>query len=82
MKQLARALFVSYLLPLRSSTATVVTPVELFCRFIESRSANLAAALSEVVGRPVESVEVKHVVLPAELVEGSSRPHKTATGLV
>ncbi|MBP7559235.1 MAG: replication protein [Armatimonadetes bacterium] len=71
--QFSPALFASYLLPLRGTAATIVTPVDIFCRFIESRSVQIALVLSETLGRPVETVEVKHTELPAKAMEGMPR---------
>jgi hypothetical protein len=71
--QFSPALFASYLLPIRGSAATVVTPVDIFCRFIESRTDHIAVVLSEILGRPVETIQVKHAELLADVVQNTSR---------
>lgn len=55
------ALFSAYLLPLENGVATVVTPVQFFCEVIPKHAEAIRAALEEVTGETIESIEVRHI---------------------
>jgi hypothetical protein len=62
-KGMSSALLTAYLLPISDATATIVMPVEYFCRVIERDAELIRGALEEVSGRVIKIIEAKHVAL-------------------
>ena len=61
--QMGPALLSAFLLPLRGTTATIVTPVKYFARAIAQNSDTIRAALEEAAGRTVQRIVVEHLEL-------------------
>lgn len=62
-RQSSPALLSSYLLPIRGSVATIATPVDFFRGVIEARVDPIRDALSEVTGKPIATVQTRHIDL-------------------
>lgn len=62
-RQSSPALLSSYLLPIRGAAATIATPVDFFRGVIEARADAIRDALSEVSGKPIETLHTRHIDL-------------------
>jgi len=71
-RQSSPALLTSYLLPIKGPVATIATPVDFFRGVIEARADAIRDALSEVIGKPIETLHTRHIDLAT--TESANQP--------